>query len=288
MPLDSFNDLLRHVLSRAGEETDSTSDFDTDAREAGIEAWRDFTTRHPWLGLRREPPGSLLTVAPITAPTITILAAGTSVTGTLSATQSVSLVGRKLRPGGARQWVARITAHAAGTAALTLDAVPETLAAGTALTIFQDEVDLASDLGVFVDGLWTQSGDFIALKGEEWMRASYPDPPDQGWPAKYFARIGKRRVRFSTYPSAVERVEYPYCYEPADPSGASALAIDAYLRPALAELWLALVFQFKGDRRQGQAEARAETKIRRAITYEGRLLTGLGQLSAEMEAAPYQ
>lgn len=286
MSLDSYTDLLRAVLSRAGEETDGTSKFLTDAGDAAIEAWREFTTRFPWLCLRKSPPSALLTIAPVTTLTLTVAAAGESAAATLSAIYATSLAGRKIRPSG-KAWAARITAHVAGTNALTLDAAPETVTAGTACTIFQDEYDLASDLGLFVDGIWTQDGTFIALKGEEWVKIRYPDPPDQGWPAKYFCRLTRRRVRFSTYPGTVERCEYPYNYEPADPSGAGALAIDAHLRPAFAEMWLALVFQFKEDKREVAAFQRGEQKIRRAIIYEGRLLRGLGTLSSEMEEAPY-
>ena len=286
MSLDSYTDLLRFVLSRADEETDGTSQRLTDAGDAAIEAWRELTTRYPWLCLRKSPPGAVLTVAPVTTLTLTVLTAGEAVAATLSATFATSLVGRKIRPSG-KAWATRITAHGAGTAALTLDAAPETVTAGTACTIFQDEYDLASDLGLFVDGIWTQDGSFIALKGEEWMKGRYPDPPDQGWPAKYFCRLTRRRARFSTYPSAVERCEYPYNYEPADPSGAGALAIDGHLRPAFAEMWLALLFQFKSDKREGAAFQRGEQKLRRAIIYEGRLLRGLGMLSSELEEAPY-
>ena len=286
MALDSYSDISRYVLSRAGEETDGTSKWAADATDSGIEAWREFVTRHPWLCLRKSPPGAMLTVAPVTTLTLTIAAAGESVAATLSAIYATSLVGRKIRPSG-KAWAARITAHVAGTNALTLDAAPETVTAGTASTIFQDEYDLASDLGLFVDGIWTQDGSFIALKGEEWMKVRYSDPPSAGWPAKYFCRLTRRRVRFSTYPEAAERCDYPYNYEPADPSGSGDLAIDGHLRPAFAEKWLELVFQFKEDKRQVEAFQRGEQKIRRAIVYEGRLLRGLGTLSSEMEEAPY-
>lgn len=286
MSLDSYTDLLRYVESRGGEETDGTSKYRDDTTDAGIEAWREFTTRWPWLSLRKSPPGAFITVAPVTTLTLTIAAAGEAVGATLSAVYATSLVGRKIRPSG-KAWAARITAHVAGTNALTLDAAPETVAAATASTIFQDEYDLVSDLGVFVDGIWTQDGSFVALKGEEWMKVRYSDPPSAGWPAKYFCRLTRRRIRFSTYPSAVERCEYPYNYEPADPTGAGALAIDAHLRPAFAEKWLEMVFQFKSDKREAQAFQRGEAKIRRAQVYEGRLLRGLGTLSSELEEAPY-
>ena len=282
MPLDSQADILRACLARIEEETGTDiSGWYSDVQEALIQCWRDLTTRHPWLDLVKDPPGAFVTEDDITAPTITIAAAGTAVTGTLSANpqSGSSMAGRKLRPGGNRAWLARITVHTADTLTVTLDAVPEALAAGTALTIFQDEYTLASDVGLFQDGgMWAQEGDFIELWDEERLRREYPDPPSGAWPPTAFCRIGRRLIRLSHYPLAVKRVEYTYTYEPADPSGTGALAIPAYLRPVYLEGALAIAYGFKNDGRAAQALQRYEAGIERAVAYERRRRTGLGRL----------
>lgn len=291
MPLESYSDVRRACLSRIEEETGANlSDWYADVEEALIEAWQDVITRHPWLALVKDPPGVFLTQDDITTPTITIAAAGTGVAATLSANpqSGQSMVGRKLRVTG-QNWIARITAHVADSTTLTLDAVPATVAAGTAMTIFQDEVTLASDLGVFVDGLWTQEGDFVELWDEERLRRAYVDPPSGAWPPAAFCRLGRRLIRLSQYPTAVRRVEYSYTYEPANPSGIGELALPAYLRPVYLHGALAMAYDFKSDRRAAKEAQRYELGLERAIAYERRLRTGLGRLPhAAAPAALYR
>ena len=292
MPIDSYSDVRRACLSRIEEETGADlSGWYADVEEALIEAWQDLITRHPWITLVKDPPGVFLTQDDITTPTVTIAAAGTSVSATLSANpqSGQSMAGRKLRVTG-QNWIARITAHVADSTALTLDAAPATVAAGSAMTIFQDEYTLASDLGVFHDGgLWTQEGDFIELWDEERLRRAYPDPPSGAWPPEAFARLGRRGIRLSQYPTAVRRVEYTYTYEPSNPSGTGVLAIPAYLRPVYLHGALALAYDFKNDRRAPKEVVRYELGVERAIAYERRLRTGLGRLPhAAAPAALYR
>ena len=169
------------MLERGDEVTTGSSDWDAATRRAIVRAFHVFMSAHPWWFLEVTPPGVFLTVAPITNRTITIAAAGTTVAATLSSTVATSLTGSKLIFTG-EDYSIRITAHTAGTAALTLDAAPETKAAGTAVTIVQDEYDLVSTLGLFVDGLWPGAGPFIALKSEVYIREAVPDTPESGWP----------------------------------------------------------------------------------------------------------
>ena len=288
MALDSYNGIKAAALGRAGEETDGTSDFDDRCDDAIIEVWREIITRQPWLGLTKHPPGVFVTAAPITTLTLTVVTAGTGVARTLSAAPagSVSILGRKVRPSGV-SWIARITAHNAGETDVTLDAAPAILAA-SACTIFQDEYTLASDLGLFVDGLWTQDGHFIELVDEERFKTEYADPPDSGYPARWFCRLTRTKIRLSTYPTAVKRHEYPYTYEPATPSGSATLAIDAHLRPALLQGVLAILYNVKGDNREKEAATRYEKYLELGATYERRLKTGLGQRSQYVMSGPYQ
>lgn len=277
MGVDSYTTLKAHVLTRALEATDGTSEFDSLADDAIIAAWRDLTVRWPWLDFRKDPPGAGVVAADITTLTITVATAGEGVSGTLSSVPSVSVVGYKCRPA-SKNWIARITAQAG--AVVTFDAVPETLAAGRSVTLFKDEYELASDLGVFEDGIWWQDGHFVALVEEEWLRRQFPDPPSGARVPSYFARLGRRKIRFSEYPIDVQRFEYPYTYEPSDPSGSGTLVIAAHLRHALAQLSLSLLYEMKLDRREGDAKARAEEMINGAIAYERRRRTGYGQFTS--------
>ena len=279
MPIDTYTGVKSYILGRAYENTDGTSTFDALADDALVEGWRDLVTRWPWLDLVKDPPGVFVTTDDITTTTITVAAAGVSVAGTLSAAPAVSISGRKIKPSG-KTWVARVTAHTAGLTAVTLDAAPEALAAGTACVIFQDEYDLASDLGCFVDGLWFD-GRFTPLLSEESLKVGWPDPPGgQDYPSA-FARLTKGRIRLSHYSISVKRGEYPYTSELADPSGSGTLALPGYLRPAFAALALVELYEMALDRRYAAALQKAERSVERAIVYERRRRTGLGSQSSQ-------
>lgn len=271
---DSFANARSLILERAYEDPDdSAGDFYESAGVALVQAWRDLFMRHPWHGFIKDPPGAFVTTDDATG-TLTISSTGTSVSGTLAAAPTSSYAGRKMVPNG-KTWVARVTAHTANTTTVTFDAIPETLSAVTA-TFFQDEYDLASDLGCLVDGLWAGTH-FVELWGEARLKAEYPDPPSSGDYPVAFARLTRRKIRLSHYPAAIKRYEYPYSYEPSDPSGSGTVELEAHLRMAWAEKAYALLLDMKVDRRYREAELRAEQLIERAIHYETRRRLGFGQ-----------
>lgn len=213
-------------------------------------------------------------------------ASGETVAATLSSSVTPDLVGRKITPSG-KDYSMRITVHGGASAAITVDAAPEALAAGTACTIFQDEYDLVSTLGMFIDGLWTGRGEFVPLKSEDYIRQNYVDPPRQGWPPDAFMRMTKRRIRLSQYPDAVHRIEYPYIQIPADPSGTGDLVIDQNFRHILADGGLYFLHLFKSDKRAEASRAMFEQGIGQAIVYHHRLKVGLSQSGQESTVGPY-
>src|SRR3990167_2765861 len=282
--------ILQDALFRADEPTTSDGDFYTAGQRALIRAHHDLANRHPWYWLRAYPPGSFVTTAAITSLTITVASTGTSVAGTLSATYATSLANFKLLPTG-KNWYARVTSHTAGTNAVTLDAVPETLAAGSAISIVRDEYQLAADLGLFVDGLWTQDGDYIELKSEEQIRKEYGDKPEPAWPPSAFCRLDQRRIRLSHYPTSTERVEYPYCTMPDDidpTDGATELTISHNFRYLLADGALYFAYLMKSDKRVAAAKKDYEDGIEQAISYHRRLMMGIGSNPGSAPRAPYQ
>ena len=162
-----------------------------------------------------------------------------------------------------------MTAHTAADVSLTVDAAPEVLTA-QACKIVKDEYDLATDLGMFVDGLWTQDRNIpIPLLPEQTIKEDIGTGVTMGWPPTSFARIGPTRIRLSHAPTLVKRVEYPYSRKPADPS-TGALALDDYLLPIYQLGCLAQLYQDKFDRRFKATFDRYELGIRRAYEYETR------------------
>lgn len=289
MPYDSFSDARAYILNRAGEDgTDTTTTLYSLAGDFLTSRWRDVVLRFPWIGLTRTPPGVFVTSDDITTLTVTVVTAGVAVAGTLSAAPagSISVLNYKMRPTG-KDWIARITAHVAGETGITLDAAPETLAAASAITLFQDEYILAATLALFIDGLWTQEGNFVALVGEEELKAKYPDPPAAGYPPDAFARLTMTRIRLSSYPTAVKRIEYPYTYFPADPSGSGIVDLPSQLREVWAELALADLLGEKYDRRENSVLLKAEAKLEQLQVLESRLRMGEGMLSHGTRLPPY-
>jgi hypothetical protein len=284
MALDSYADIKSWILRKAEEPTDGSSDWDADADNALVDAWRDLYTRHPWIALQVFPPMALLLIPPIENLTVTA-AIGTSVSGTLSATYATSLVGYVFIPTG-QNYLSRITAHAAGTNAVTFDVVQSTLAASAGV-ITQIEYDIPANVGLFVNGMWGPHGEFIPIRDDEELRGDYSDPPRRGL-ADYAARIGKTKLRFTHYADQYYRLEAPYTKEPAQPSGTTTLEIDAHLRPIFADLGAYQLLLLKSDpTRAGQYQARAEAKIERAITYEDRVRLTMGRISRRTVAGPY-
>ena len=284
---DSFEDIVADVLERGDELTTGASDWDAAVRRAVVRAFHFIHNTHPFWWTEATPPGAFLTVAPVTNRTITIAAAGEGVAATLSSVISPSIAGRKLLFSG-EDYSIRVTAHATGSAALTLDAAPEAKAAGTAVTIIQDEYDLVSTLGLLVDGLWTGRGEFIEPKSEDWLRSTYQDPPEQGWPPDGFVRITKRRIRLSQYPDAIHRVEYAYTTMPADPSGTGDLVIDQNFRWILSDGGLYFLHLFKSDKRAEAAKMLFEQGLGQAMVYHNRLKLGLTGHGQEPTRGPYR
>lgn len=286
---DTPLDCVLDALFRADEPVDGTSDFLAATRRACVRANHDIHTRYPFWWGRQYPPGVFNTVDDITTLTITAASAGTGVTATLSASQSTSLVGRKILPSG-KSWFARITAHAAPSATVTLDAVPETLAAGTAIVIVQDEYELVANLGLFVDGLWTEDGYFVELQPEERIRKDYGDLPSPSWPPSAFCRLDQRRIRLSHYPNARKRVEFAYCAMPDDldpTDGATELTISHNFRWLLADATLYFLYLMKSDKRAPSAKQDYERGIEECVAYHRRLMMGIGSSPGSAVRSPY-
>ena len=257
----------------------TADDFDAEVGQVLTLAYNDFHTRHPFYWALSTLPGTLLTKAQITTLTITVAAAGSPAPGTLSAAPSgaISLLGYKIRPSG-KSWIARVTAHTAGETAVTLDAVPEALAAGTAMTAFKDEEELASDFGYWDNGLWNEDGVFIEVWDLERLLGTYADPPSAGWPPRAVALVATRKVRFSTYPTAIKRLEYPYLITEANISGSAALRVPQPLRWVVAMGGVYFALLMKHDKRAGIFKQEYERGIETAISFDRRVRTGMGRV----------
>lgn len=233
--LDSFEDVVDAVLTRANEETDGTSDWDSEARMLVVAHHRRLVNAYPWLCLEVYPPGRLLTSAGITTLTLTAASVGLAQTVTLSADPAGSILGWKIAPRGT-DYAMRVTADNGSMP--TVDVVPEVLAAGTACDLYQDEYDLAATFNLFVSGLYTRREDPIPVLDDERLRRASTIPAKRGWPAESAALIGPRKIRLSHWDTLRHPIEYPYTFDPGDPSGSSEMTIEGRLRVLLVEMAL--------------------------------------------------
>lgn len=282
MALDSYDDLLAFGLRDAEEDTDGTSEFNTQAVDALVASFRDIVTRHPWLDLRKYPDGALLTVAPVTSLTVTA-AAGTAVTGSISTAHAISLADYVFVPAG-KDYFLRVTSHTAATTVIVFDVVPEALTA-QAGTFAKIEYDAASDLGLFMSGLFLRSS-FIPLRPLEELITQYPVPAASDAPPM-FARVGARKIRLAGWTSAARRIDYPYTTKAADPSGSSALVLPDFVRPAIGHAVASRVMELKGDPRWKDRLALSEGVVERAISYDIKRLRSLGSESNQSTQGPY-
>lgn len=296
MALLSADDVIAYVLRRADENSTGTSPFAAFMANLLIEAWRELWGEHPYLGLLASPPHAQGIPAAITTLTLTATAGTTA--GTLSGIPTgigggnVSVAGWWVliasSPSGETYYI-RVTAHTAGLTAVTLDAVPETLAVQK-VVLAKMELSLPSDFGVPANGLWaTGAGStlFVPLRPEDSLLADFPGLPQRSWPPNQCSRVGMTTLRLSHYDTLAHRVEIPYFRELADPSGSGALGIPVYLIPAFAEKALSLLYEMKGDARRQLADARYGTLIAKARGYENLLRTGVGERGRNRRNAPY-
>jgi hypothetical protein len=265
------------------------SDWNSEVEDSVVLAYHDLHSRHPFYWALSDPPGILITRAQITNLTITISATGASgVAGTLSAAPagSVSILDYHIRPAGVL-WAARVTAHTADGTAVTLQGVPATIAAGTATTIYQIENDLASDFGYFDSHLRDQDGALIEIWDYERLIAEYPDPPSPGWPPRAAAIMTNRKIRWSTYPTAARRLEYPYIVTEADISGTGDIRVPQHLRWVVAHGALFFALTMKSDKRAGLFKQEYERGIQVAVAFDRRVRMGVGRVPQSVSYGAY-
>ena len=296
MPLDSAREVTNAALDRADEATDTTSRFEASLPAMLAEVWRGLYMEQSWLGLRAYPPQAFITQP--ASKSLLLTTTANSKAATLNAAPtglgggSVSIENWWIMPTG-KTYFLRVATHGAGAKALTLDTVaPETLAA-VACAIAQLEYSLIAGTGILADAIWAEGngfdGAFVPVRSEEELKLAYPGIPQQSWPPDLAARITPLVIRFSHWDITPHRIEIPYNREVADPAptDATTLALPSYLRPALMEGMLALLYEMKGDSRRPLADARYQRWVSKAKDYEVALKVGQGDQSNQRRNEPY-
>ena len=199
-------DILQDVLFRSDEPA-TGSDYEAAAKRYINRVYWDVISWAAWAWAIKYPPGVFQTVAKVTG-TATVTEGSTSVT--LGATVATSMINRKFQID--NEGVPyRISAHTAGTAAVTLDAAyTESTGSALAFTIFQDEYQL-STLTIRPFSFWFRNrpqGRVTPVNDEE-MRAKtwYISSVNQVFE---IAMIDDQRVRIRPWTEDAITIEYDY------------------------------------------------------------------------------
>ncbi len=211
--------IVQDVLFRCGEVTDltgTTSDYLAQAKRYVQTSYYDLLAYAPWPWVMKDPPG-VLNVAAETTGTCEVTHDSTTVT--LAAVDATTRLGWWFKVDG-NEAVYRITAHTAGTAAVTLDATfKEDSDDDAAYHIFKDEYAIASD----VLKIWRASN---RNDPYETINIVSPETHHQIWPRRYepssvtgatreMSLIRSGKVRITPYPESDDiTLEYEYAVKP--------------------------------------------------------------------------
>lgn len=229
MPYQFTSQILDEALDRANELTDGTSDYETQALDSLNRFYRslwkgggefEVPENIPWWWLRSPNPG-VITLDPV-IDSGTVSVTNNSTSATLSATQATSMAGRFFKIDG-DQDVFKISAHTAGTDALTLDS-PYTGDTNTAASykLMKTIYTLASDLLSLVGPIrgYRDRETHIDHMSAQEMDSYWPLTDLQSGMPQNFSFLGETTIRFSHYGGKTSteyiRLDYEYLIKPAD------------------------------------------------------------------------
>lgn len=213
---DFGKDVLINVLSRSNELAIGLANRETEAKAYIQAAYISVLAEgFPWVFARKTPPGVLVTVAEITAGSVTVTQ--DSITITLTNAPAASVAGYKFFIDN-DPVLYRIATHTAASTSATLDtAYIAATGAGKSYHIFQDEYTLATDFLRPVNKKFLKASDAIntieltnqaELDGFRrllWSGSEYPQK---------CAFIADDKVRLWPWPTFKKRWEYAYLYHP--------------------------------------------------------------------------
>lgn len=223
------SEILDDILTRAGELTDGSSDFEVQGliylNRAAKALYRgggeiDKNIHEDWLWQKKT--ATLVMEPKIAAGTVTATKNSNSIT--FSSPPAASVAGWFFKVDVHSDWF-QVLAHTGGAATATLDSVYTGAdVTGAAFKLIKLEYDLASDflrpyspfnMSVLPQQFPYQDYQVNGIESSE-LKSTYPlTLVAEGAPSA-FALVGQKKVRFSGYPLDLLRVEYDYLYLPAD------------------------------------------------------------------------
>ena len=300
------SDLINDVLFRAGEPTDGTSDFETQALTYLNRAYQiiwtgggefDETLNEEWWWLRKAPPGVLTLQPKIVAGTVAITNGASGVTFSSAPTPAIdasTASGWFFRVADHPDWF-RVSTHVSGSTAATLNSVyTGPTATAKSYLLAKLEYPLATDvLRVFAPMRVQQDGQ-NEIEGRDLygLEREWPLRTIQGGVPRAFAPVGERRVRMSHWGGAsgtkLIRAEYDYLRRPADltDSGSEEPLVPHQYRKVLADMAVFYLFLDKNDTRAEGAGRLAQGGLRSMAREQRRRQTLTSRINGQIIPRP--
>jgi hypothetical protein len=288
-------DIVNSALSKAGELTDGTSEFQTIAYgylnewHRGILAGStelDIDCGDPWIWARKTSPG-IVVLEPKVELTGGVVLGSTALT--LSAIYATSLAGWHVKLGSDVEMY-RVATHVAGSAAVVLDgAYIKTTGTYTATflkleyTLAADILRLCAPMRSFTQST-TQDASFYSVEGID-VNSFDRDYPlavvKEGAPTRfcevYESTLGVVRIRFNKYPSIRSRLEYDYIENPADLTSTSVPVIPIEHRRVLAYAVAYQLLHDKNDDRKDEYRELTAAALKALVMANRRTKSSTGQ-----------
>jgi hypothetical protein len=275
------SDIVNDALFRAGEPTDSTSDYDTVALQYVNRGYRalwmgggefDPTINEKWWWLQTE--ASLILLPVENTGTINVTNNSASITFSTGPTPSVAGYHFKVND---HADVFKISSHTAGATAATLDSVytgPTNTAAN--FKAFKLEYDLTDGLGL-IEPIKAYQDDRVKITsmslGE--LNRQFPLNQTEAGVPRHFAFTDEDTIRFQRYGGTSStdfiRLDYQYLQRPSDltDSGSEESLVPKQYRHILADMALFYLLLDKDDSRAEAIGAMAKSGIK-AMRIENR------------------
>lgn len=293
------SELLDDILFRAGEQTDSTSNFNAQALIYLNRAYRTLCmgggeflegNNQNWWWLRKSPSGLLTILPSYTEGTVNALNGYSIIT--FSGAPALDLDGWFFQVLGHGD-VFRITAHTASTSTATIDMgyTGESVAAAS-FRVFKLEYTLASDVLRLVAPMRTRitNGGLIEGMDSTSMDKTWPIHLAESGVPTTFSHIGEQKIRFNRYGSSTAndnyRVEYDYLYMPTDltDSASEEPVVPLFYRHILSDMALAMLFIDKNDDRAALMVAAAKAGLQAMINENKKRWTAMSHRFGKIQA----
>lgn len=305
--LNTTAEIVNDVLFRAGEPTDTSSDFNSVALDYVNRAYRAIwigggeyvpVLDEPWLWLKKDPPGAFNLDPVVAGLSISVTQGFTNIAFSAPPSLSTGTIGVQgwfIQTSGFPD-VLRITTHSQGGTSATIS-IPCGFPTGTyPCTLINLEYPLAADVLRLIAPMRVQGSGIAEIEGCD-LKALERDFPlltvASGVPDR-FALVTETKVRFNRYGSTQSNqffaVEYDYLQRPADLTGigSDAPLVPLEFRQIIADLALFELYSVKSDARADIVGPQGKAGLKAMAAYNRNRQQSTGRSAGRLITRPAQ